>query len=224
VKRRRVYMSFSDAMQGVAYAVRMERNMRIHLLLALLVVVFAAALGVTRLELVALILAMGLVFTAELFNTAVEEMVDLVTPDFHPLAGVIKNIAAGGVLVSALTAAGVGYLVFIDYILHLDDLLLRRQLPPSYLMVLIAAAVVLVITGWKAGLARSRPSLHTAAAFALAVAIRETGGRFAALAGFVLALLVAQSRTEGKKDNWWDVGAGALVGSCLALLFLRLIA
>lgn len=89
-------MSFSDAMQGVAYAVRMERNMRIHLLLALLVVVFAAALGVTRLELVALILAMGLVFTAELFNTAVEEMVDLVTPDFHPLAGVIKNIAAGG--------------------------------------------------------------------------------------------------------------------------------
>ena len=84
VKRRRVYMSFSDAMQGVAYAVRMERNMRIHLLLALLVVVFAAALGVTRLELVALILAMGLVFTAELFNTAVEEMVDLVTPDFHP--------------------------------------------------------------------------------------------------------------------------------------------
>ena len=125
---------------------------------------------------------------------------------------------------SALTAAGVGYLVFIDYILHLDDLLLRRQLPPSYLMVLIAAAVVLVITGWKAGLARSRPSLHTAAAFALAVAIRETGGGFAALAGFVLALFGGPEPDRGQEGQLVGRGSGCLGGILLGPTLLRLIA
>ena len=93
-------MSFSDALRGIVHVVRSERNMRIHLLLGLLVVIFAAALGVGRLELVGLMLTIGLVLVAELFNTVVEEVVDLITPEYHPLAGTIKNIAAGAVLLT----------------------------------------------------------------------------------------------------------------------------
>lgn len=216
-------MSFSDALRGIVHVVRSERNMRIHLLLGLLVVIFAAALGVGRLELVGLMLTIGLVLVAELFNTVVEEVVDLITPDYHPLAGTIKNIAAGAVLVAACTAAAVGYLVFIDYLLRLDELLWRSQLPLEYLVVLILGTVIFTVLGWQASARRrGRPSLHTAVAFALAVIIGEVSRGLPVVAGFALALLVGQSRLEGKMHNLWEVTAGALLGSGLALIFLRL--
>ncbi len=80
------------------HVARQERNMRVHIVLGLLVVIFATVLGgVSRLETLALVLTIGIVLMAELINTAIEEVVNLITPDFHPLAGgVIKNIAAGG--------------------------------------------------------------------------------------------------------------------------------
>lgn len=223
-------MSFSDAIQGVIHVVRWERNMRIHLFAALMVILFATVLGVTRLEMTALVLTIGLVFVAELFNTAVEELVDLVTPDYYPLAGLIKNISAGAVLISALTAAGVGYLVFIDYLLRLDQLVFRRQVPFHYLIILAAATVIMVIIAWKASLGQTEllrggmPSGHTAVAFAVAVTIWQTSRGWPVVAGFLLAALVGQSRVDGKIHSWWEVLAGALVGSMITLIFLRLTA
>jgi diacylglycerol kinase (ATP) len=230
VKQRSICASFRDAIHGVVHVVRSERNMRIHLLVGLLVVVLAGALGVTRVEMTALILTIGVMFVAELFNTAVEEVVNLITPDFHPLAGIIKNISAGAVLIAALTAVAVGYLVFIDYLIRLDELVLRRQIPLQYLIALSLAAVVMIIIGWKAGLGQTgllrggMPSGRTAVAFALAVAIRETSHGFPVVAAFALAALVGQSRVEGQIHTWWEVATGALVGACLTLVFFRLIA
>lgn len=221
LKRRNLPMSFSDAAQGIAQAVQTERNMRIHLLLGLLVLVCAGLLGVTRLELALLVLAIGLVLAAELFNTALEELVDFSTPDFHPLAGRIKNIAAGAVLVAAFAAAAVGYLVFIDYFLQLDELAVA-ELPLKYLLVPVLALVVLVILGWRGLIEGSRPSGYTAAAFALAVIISETGQGLPVVAGFLLALLVG--RVEGKRHSWWEIVSGALLGICVAWVCVRLLA
>lgn len=223
MRQRSIWMSFSDALEGIAIVVRSERNMRIHLLLGLLVVLLAAVLGASRLEVIALVFAIGMVFTAELFNTAVERMVDLIQPAYHPLAGTVKKIAAGGVLVTALAAAAVGYLVFIDYLLRLDQLLIR-PVPEPYMIVLVLAAAATVAVGWRALRQGSRPSLHAAAAFALAAAIWEVSGGFAALAGLALAFLVAQSRVEGRLHSWWEVVTGALIGCSVALFFLRMIA
>ncbi len=112
MKHRRIQDSFRDALKGISHVVRSERNMRIHIFLGLLVIVLAKVLAVSRLELLILILAIGIMFVAELMNTAMEEVVNLITKDYHPLAGIIKNISAGAVLVAALTALFIGYIVF----------------------------------------------------------------------------------------------------------------
>lgn len=228
MKRRSIYVSVSDALQGIIQVVRWERNMRIHLFLGLLVVIFATVLGVSRLEMVALITVIGVVFMAELFNTAVEEIVNLITPDFYPLAGIIKNVSAGAVLVAALISVAVGYLVFVDYILHLDELVFRQHIPLHYLIILTLVTITMVIIGWKAALGQDEflrggmPSGHTALAVALAVAIWETSQGFPVVAGFAIAALVAQSRVDGNIHNWWEVLTGALVGALLTLVFFRL--
>ncbi|HKM42967.1 MAG TPA: diacylglycerol kinase family protein [Limnochordia bacterium] len=117
MKHRGLYDSVKDALQGVLHVLRSERNMRIHLVSGLVVLVLARVFGVSRLEFVVLILAIGMMFVAELINTAFEEVVNLITKEYHPLAGIVKNIAAGAVLVAALTALWIGYIVFRDYFL-----------------------------------------------------------------------------------------------------------
>jgi diacylglycerol kinase (ATP) len=84
---------------------------------AVAVLALARVYGVPRLEFLILILTIGMMFVAELINTAFEEVVNLITKEYHPLAGIIKNIAAGAVLVAALTALWIGYIVFKDYLL-----------------------------------------------------------------------------------------------------------
>lgn len=228
MKRRSLYSSFNDALQGIIYVVRNERNMRNHMVIGLLVIILAAVLGVSRLELVVLILTIGGVFVAELVNTAIEEVVNLITADYHPLAAIIKNVAAGAVLVAAGVAASVGYLIFIDYFLRFQNLAFRQVIPTPYLIVLTLVTVTLVIIGWKAKLGQTEllrggmPSGHTAIAFALAVAIWETSKGLPVVAGFGLAFLVGQSRVDGRIHNWWEVFTGACVGIVIALLFFRL--
>lgn len=220
--------SFSKALEGVVYVVRQERNMRHHLSLGLLVLILAAVWGVSRLELIALILVIGAVFFAELMNTAVEEIVNLITLDYHPLAGIIKNISAGAVLVSAATAASVGYLIFVDSFLQVDILVSRQAISSQYLVVLSLVTIVLVIISWQAKLGQDhwlragRPSGQTAIAFALAVMIWQTSRGLPVLAGFVLASLVGKGRVEGKIHNWLEVSAGACIGSLIAFVFFKL--
>lgn len=228
MKHRTIYASFNDAMQGVVHVVRTERNMRIHLIIGLLVVILATILGVSRLELMVLLLSIGGMFVAELINTAIEEVVNLITTDYHPVAAVAKNISAGAVLVASMTSVSIGYLVFIDYFLSFDDLIFRQVIPLHYLIVLTLVTVVLVIIGWKASLGQDQllrggmPSGHTAVAFALAVTIWEISNGLSVLAGFALAILVGQSRVEGKIHNWLEVITGGLVGVLIALIFFRL--
>ncbi len=117
MKHRHLYDSVKDAMRGIFHVLRSERNMRIHVIAGLAVIALAVVLKIPRLELLVLLLAIGMMFVAELINTAFEQVVNLITEDYHPLAGIIKKIAAGAVLVAALTAVAVGYIVFRDYLL-----------------------------------------------------------------------------------------------------------
>lgn len=117
MKHRCLYDSVKDALKGIFHVLRSERNMRIHVACGLVVIILASVLGVPRLEFMILILTIGIMFMAELINTAFEEVVNLITKEYHPLAGIIKNIAAGAVLVAALVALCIGYIVFRDYFL-----------------------------------------------------------------------------------------------------------
>ena len=106
--------SFNFAFEGIIHVLRTQRNMRIHFLVAIGVLVAALAFDVSKIELIALLLAIAFVLIAEMMNTAVEATIDLSTPSFDPLAKVAKDIAAGAVLIAAANAIAVGYLVLAD--------------------------------------------------------------------------------------------------------------
>lgn len=117
--------SFRYALRGFRYALQAERNVRIHSCAAMLVLLLSAWLRLTDIEWLLIIMAIALVFIAEMFNTVVELMIDLITTEQSPLARRAKDIAAGAVLVAALTAAAIGCAVFgprlwliIDQLLH----------------------------------------------------------------------------------------------------------
>jgi diacylglycerol kinase len=104
--------SFKYAWEGITHAFRSQRNFRIHVAVSSAVLAAGLALGVGGTEWAALILTIGLVFLAELFNTALEAIVDHVAPEFHALAKIAKDCAAGAVFVAALAAVGVGVAIF----------------------------------------------------------------------------------------------------------------
>ncbi|GGK72885.1 diacylglycerol kinase family protein [Rufibacter glacialis] len=108
--------SFGYALKGISAAFRSEVNLRWHVISAGMVVAAGLYLSLTALEWVVICFAIGLVWMAELFNTALEVVVNLVSPNHHPLAGKAKDIAAGAVLVASLTAMVAGLFVFLPYL------------------------------------------------------------------------------------------------------------
>lgn len=108
--------SFGYAWKGIRCCVGKEQNLSFHLIATVCVVIAGFAFGITCTEWLCIILCIGIVIAAELFNSAIERLVDFVSPQRHPLAGQIKDIAAGAVLVCALTAMVVGLVIFIPYL------------------------------------------------------------------------------------------------------------
>lgn len=103
--------SFRHAFAGIWHVLRSQENARIHLAATLAVVVVGLWLRLTFTRWAILVIAIGLVWMAELFNTAVEAVVDLASPEFNPLARISKDVAAGGVLVGAIIAVVLGLLI-----------------------------------------------------------------------------------------------------------------
>ena len=103
--------SFRHAFSGVWYVLRTQRNARIHLTVALVVIALGLWLGLSYAEWAIIVLTIGLVLAAESFNTVAEAAVDLATAERHPLAKIAKDVAAGAVLLMAITAVVVGLLI-----------------------------------------------------------------------------------------------------------------
>ena len=114
-KSHSLHESFRHAIDGFVDAVKAERNIKIHCAVAVIVMGFAFVLGLTAGEKSVLIILCGLVITAELFNTALENAVDLASPELHPLAKRAKDSAAAAVFILSLTAAVVGVIIFWPY-------------------------------------------------------------------------------------------------------------
>ena len=104
--------SFVYAFRGLWYALRTQRNAKVHVTIAILAIVMGLALRISAVEFAMVFVAITGVFMAELFNTVFELCVDLASPEYHPLAKVAKDMAAGGVLLSAMLSIVIGLLVF----------------------------------------------------------------------------------------------------------------
>ncbi|OAB43124.1 diacylglycerol kinase family protein [Paenibacillus antarcticus] len=112
MSKKSFFSSFGFAAEGIRYAMTTQRNMKVHGVVALLVIVAAAVLQLSSIRWLFLLLAITLVLTAEMFNTALEAVVDLISSDIHPLAKAAKDTAAGAVLLTAAFAVVVGIVVF----------------------------------------------------------------------------------------------------------------
>ncbi|MGG1617776.1 diacylglycerol kinase family protein [Paenibacillus sp. NRS-1782] len=104
--------TFRYAAEGVMYALRTQLNMRIHVVMAFLVIAVGSSLRISRLDWLFVSMAIAMVIVAELINTAVEAAIDLISPDIHPLAKAAKDTAAGAVLLAAVFAVIIGIFVF----------------------------------------------------------------------------------------------------------------
>ena len=117
--KRKLRKSFFFAIQGTSYTLRSQPNMRIHLGLAVLAVAAAFAFHISSAEWLALIIVFSFVFILEILNTAIETLVDVYTEEYHHLAKIAKDTAAGAVMVAAIMSVCVGLIIFLPKIINL---------------------------------------------------------------------------------------------------------
>ncbi len=143
-----IFESFNFAIEGIIHVLRTQRNMRIHFGVAVGVLVAALAFDVSRLELIALLLAIAFVLIAEMLNTAIEAAVDVASTSFDPMAKLAKDIGAGAVLIAAINAIAVGYLVFSGQVAEESSRLLDKlsEAPAELTLIALVLTIALVIT------------------------------------------------------------------------------
>ena len=227
--------SFNYAFEGIIHVLRTQRNMRIHFAIATIVLILAFAYGVTKFELMALMLAIAFVLIAEMVNTAVEATIDLTTTSFDPLAKLAKDIAAGAVLIAAMTAIIVGYLVFAHRLAQPSYRLVDRlrDAPTSLTVIALVLTMLLVIatkaiTGRGTPLRGGLPSGHAALAFGGWIAITFVTADYSrrvlvSAVTLVMAVLVAQTRVESGIHSTLEVAYGALLGALVTLVLFQVL-
>ena len=226
--------SFNWAFDGIVHALRHERNMWVHFAIAGLVLLASLFFALSRLEVIAVLVAISFVLITEMLNTAVEQVVDLITDEEDPRAQIAKDVAAGAVLIAAVNAIAVAYLVFYDKITSVPYTVLNK-LRASPIDVTVVALVIVILsaiavkaltrkgTAFQGGL----PSAHAAVAFAAWVAVTFVAASTAyalpiSAISLFLALLVAQSRIQARIHSLLEVAVGAALGIVIALVLFRI--
>jgi len=224
---RSIIWSFNYAIEGIVYALRTQRNMRVHMTIAVLVTIASLLLPISRIQMVAIVFAISFVFITELINTALEAAVDVATDTYDPLAKIAKDVAAGAVLVAAVNALIVAYLILFDPVRDiLQDGLDYVRIADTDLTIIAMGLVMMAVLIMKAiskegtWLHGGWPSGHAAVAFGAATIVGFITGSAGALAlGYFVAFLVAQSRVEGEIHTIPQV----IVGSALGILIVTIV-
>lgn len=225
--------SFNNAVTGILTAIKTESNLRAHFIIAILVVLMSLFFNFTRMELLMLLFAITTVLIAEMFNTVAEKMVDMITQDYHPLARIIKDISAGAVLIAALNSVVVGYLLFFNRVNPFAIwVIFKIGNSPIYLTFIALVLVVLLTIAFKGIFFRGRGthfqggtvSGHSALAFCIAsiITLQSVNFLYATLS-FALAILVAESRVEGKIHSVFEVIIGSILGIVIGVLVFQIL-
>ena len=233
-QQKTVLRSFEYAWEGLTFCFATQRHMRVHFAIMTLTLLAAWGLRVPLNQLLQILCAMAMVLIAEMINTAIENTIDLITDSYDTRAKIAKDVAAGAVLIAAVMAVAVAYLVFYDKITSVPYTLLSKlrgspiDVTVIALFIVILAAVALkAVTHRGTAFHGGLPSVHTAVAFAAWVAVTfvAAGTTFAlpiSAITLVLAGLVAQSRVQARIHTWPEVAAGAALGMAVTAVLFRI--
>lgn len=224
--------SFRFALNGVLLSFKTQKHLRAHFALAIIILIAGFVWRLSKVELVILVVTISLVILAELFNTALETVVDLVTPDYHPLAKVAKDVAAGAVLVAAVNAVLVGVVLFLD-VQALQERIRYPSADAESAVQTFAVGMVLLfllLVVWKVRgnkgtfLHGGVVSGHSAIAFFLCTLIVLLAQHpLVAFVAILLAMLVCQSRVEAGIHTLREVLFGAMLGILIPVVLYRVI-
>ena len=230
MKKRGLTDSFNYAIEGLRHTLKTQRNMRIHFIIGAGVIALGFIINLPTVEFILLLSAVTLVIVAEMFNTALELAVDIFTKEFHHMAKMAKDIAAGAVLVTSVYAAIIGYLIFFRTVKIMDfaESVLRIRRSPWHItfiaLVTVISLVIIVKLILRKGtpLRGGWPSGHSALGFSAFTAITLISGNIIVSAlAFLMAILLAVSRVRKGLHSRWEAIAGSIVGILITLLVFQ---
>jgi diacylglycerol kinase (ATP) len=222
--------SLNRAIKGIASAIKTQRNMKFHLLVAAGVLILSIMLKLKTIEFLFVTLAVTTVLVAELANTALESVMDLLTKGYNREVRRAKDVAAGAVLLTVVFACLVGYFILVrqaaPFVERISLWTLERPWHLSLSSFLLVLILVMVIKGYfhkGSPMRGGMPSGHAAISFSIWVMTTYVSGNgFVSCLTLGLAVLVAQSRVRKKIHNEWEVIAGAVLGSLITLMIFQL--
>lgn len=226
--------SWYNAISGVIYATTTQKNIKIQLVVAVIVMILSLFMNFTRAEFLCLVFSIMLVMIMELINTAIETVVDLYTDIYHPKAKIAKDVGAGAVLLAAINSVIVGYFLFFDKIGEYGTNILEVVVnSPIHLVFVSLILAVIAIVAIQAACSKNKykvfnkrfiPSGHSAIGFALSTAIwLNTSDIVIFIPSLILSLLIAENRIEANKKNLAEVIFGACSGILIVLLVYGLV-
>lgn len=232
MKSRNILDSFNYAINGIIYGIKTQRNFKIHCVLAVGALLLSLFYNFSKVEFLILFFTIVLVMATELINTAIEKVVDMVVDSYHPLAKIAKDVAAGAVLLSAANALVVAYILFFSkprLLNTLTNLFVKVRQTPLHVAFISLIIILIIVFIVKARFGKGTPlqggviSGHTAIAFGITTSICFiTESVWIITLCLFLALLVAQSRVEGKIHSLSQVVFGAMLGTTVVMVLFGL--
>lgn len=223
IRPKSVVESFRYAVDGILDVFRTQKHMRFHFIVMVVVLLAALLMDYSKRDILILMFVISLVLVAEMFNTAIETVVDIVVQEYHPLAKFAKDAAAGAVLIATVTAVLMGVMLSIGDTSFGPLAEIRPEEPGSlekvmlaFVLLVVLVAIIKVLSSRGKLLRGGIVSGHAAMAFFLAATllfISKTA--IAAILGILLALLVAQARVEARIHSIQEVINGAVLAILL---------
>ncbi len=222
--------SANFAIEGILHGAKTQRHLRYHLFAAAFILILSYALGISRTDFLIIALTVILVLLAELFNTSIEAVVDLLSPERNEKAKIAKDVAAGAVLITAFGAAVIGYIVLLPRVREGIEKGFRvaRHSPEEISLMAVVLVLILVVImkaffGKGTPLRGGIPSGHAALAFSLWVVVLYTTNSAIAWAFcFILAAAVSAGRVTSGIHSVWEVVFGGALGALLTFVLFRI--
>jgi diacylglycerol kinase (ATP) len=212
--------SANAAAEGILEATRTQRHVKFHLMVAFIVLFGCFLIGVEKFEFIAIALITLLVIVAEMFNSSLEVVVDLKSPEKNEKARIAKDIAAGAVLITAVGAVIIGYLILWPYFIRIvNDGFWIAKHHPENIAVLAVIIIMLTVIMLKAYLGKGHPlkggcpSGHAAVALSIWISITHISSNiFVLVISLIMALLITFSRLFRNTHSILDIFVGAILG------------